>query len=519
MSDGGEGGGGGGKLDRWLSRQRSLQATAAAAAASELGGKDLGDQSNGATSTLDARTPPSADKPPAGAGGRPSRGSMGGVGACCNLIRLLDPEELARVHDVLVDAMREKNVKVPELPSDLVAGSTSTPGRPHAAVPPQPDDNAFQRSPMILMATAGESIAMLTEVLEEARKLGSEAVQHTKKRNAATSGPAAAGLSGAGVASQGAGSGEGLGAEAAGEEKLGRWLKRAIKKDNNGPPPTSAPDASAAPPPLDETPVAFVKRACDSVRASWASGVGRNMSLAEEWEKLRLERASLDALIRMVTAVKETPEKIVTGDGYSPQTPGGGGGMNGAMHTPSPHGAPAAQRSGPKAPYQRPDPDKLLAEFLAARREERTKETAQMIQEKNKPKNLGKESGWRAGSPMASAKEPTVPVRISLSRPPPPPPAPMMLGPPPENLGEGMEGGSREDVINKEGGGFFFYPPGHPNYVPGGPASANIQAIFPLLFPLFFLFFYPPGHPNYVPGGPAYGNKQAKSCKQAKNSD
>ena len=161
--------------------------------------------------------------------------------------------------------------------------------------------------------------------------------------------------------------------------------------------------------------------------------------------------------------------------------------MNGAMHTPSPHGAPAAaQRSGPTAPYQRPDPDKLLAEFLAARREERTKETAQMIQEKNKPKNPGKESGWRAGSPMASAKEPTVPVRISLSRPPPPPPAPMMLGPPPENLGEGMEGGSREDVINKEGGGFFFYPP---------------------------------GHPNYVPGGPAYGNKQAKSCKQAKNSD
>ena len=48
-----------------------------------------------------------------------------------------------------------------------------------------------------------------------------------------------------------------------------------------------------------------------------------------------------------------------------------------------------------------------------------------------------------------------------------------MLGPPPENLDP--EGGSREDVMNKEGGGFFFYPPGHPNYVPGGPGSANIQ--------------------------------------------
>mmetsp|Transcript_47589 Transcript_47589/g.149104 ORF Transcript_47589/g.149104 Transcript_47589/m.149104 type:complete len:256 (-) Transcript_47589:242-1009(-) len=47
-----------------------------------------------------------------------------------------------------------------------------------------------------------------------------------------------------------------------------------------------------------------------------------------------------------------------------------------------------------------------------------------------------------------------------------------MMGPPPEGLPEGV---SREEVMNKEGGGFFFYPPGHPNYVPGGPCSANIQ--------------------------------------------
>eukprot|EP00960_Hanusia_phi_P011916 347155-Hanusia_phi.AAC.1 len=80
---------------------------------------------------------------------------------------------------------------------------------------------------------------------------------------------------------------------------------------------------------------------------------------------------------------------------------------------------------------------------------------------------------------MFRAAKPNIPIKISLTRPPPPPPPPIMMGPPPEGLPEGV---SREEVMNKEvssssfgscdllqGGGFFFYPPGHPNYVPGGP--------------------------------------------------
>ena len=239
-------------------------------------------------------------------------------------------------------------------------------------------------------------------------------------------------------------------------------------------------------------PLKFVQLACDAVRASWSSDTRRgDVAIEEEWEKLKLERASIEALMAMLYAVKQTPEHV-SGEGEggggfcrdvagAPGTPGGGGsgapyanglltpgGGGGGVHG----GGRAPPASG--APQAKPDPDALLAEFLAARREERVQETAQMIHDKKNPKKPDAGSGWRAGSPMASAATPTVPVRISLSRPPPPPPAPVMMGPPPENVS--AEGGqSREDVINKEGGGFFFYPPGHPNYVPGGPASANLQ--------------------------------------------
>ena len=393
-------GGGGGKLDRWLSRQKDKQA--AAAAASEPGAAALAPgqpQCNGAAAAgaAEARipsTPPSAGKPPSGAGARATRGSGGGVGACCNLIRLLDPDELVKVHEVLVGAMREKKVAVPALPGDLVAaaGSAPAPGGPQGAAPPPANDCAFQRSPMVLSATAGESIAMLTQVLEEARKLGSEAVQHVRKRSAGAAAGNPGGESlGAAVASQGGDGGEDgapapnakmsrwlskvnknrqaaeatgppggaaaanaaaqehaapAAADAAPSGKLGRWIKRANTHNSsssqaNGSPAqqpaaapstdaaatASAPDAAAAvaaaaaAAPADETPVAFVKRACDAVRASWACGAGRNMSLAEEWEKLKLERASLDALISMVTAVKETPEKVVSQEGAAPLTP------------------------------------------------------------------------------------------------------------------------------------------------------------------------------------------------------
>jgi hypothetical protein len=45
-----------------------------------------------------------------------------------------------------------------------------------------------------------------------------------------------------------------------------------------------------------ETPLEFVQRACAAVRASWATG-GGSMTLTEEWEKLKLERASIGRCI------------------------------------------------------------------------------------------------------------------------------------------------------------------------------------------------------------------------------
>jgi hypothetical protein len=499
-----------GKLDRWLARQKAKDSAAPRTPGAAEG-------VNGAPATAAGVTPPpSAGKPPLGGSPRSpagARGSAGGVGACCNLIKLLDPDELVRVHEALVAVMREKRVVVPALPGDLV----TAPGK-GGPVGPLGDHQDFTRRPMVLTATAGESIALLTDVLEEVRKLGSEAAHREDKISSVSNPPAQS------EPATGAAPGEGDG-EAPPSAKMSRWLNKVAKNKEeaasaNGPsgpstnsavaepaeagegeaPPSgkasrwlkrlnkakggAATDSSEAAPasdpplavssssdvtaPAGETPVEFVRRACAAVRKSWARGGA--MTLTEEWDKLNRERASIEALTAMVYAVKQTPERVTGSPTGSPR---------GAPANPGhadEHKAPVAlqqmQRSVPNPALKKPDPDVLLAEFLAARREERVKETAQMIDDKKNPKKPDPGAGWRAGSPMASAAKPTVPVRISLSRPPPPPPPPIMIGPPPENLGEG---GSREDVINKEGGGFFFYPPGHPNYVPGGPASANIQ--------------------------------------------
>ena len=517
-----------GKLDRWLARQKAKGSDEAAA-------PGTGGQEASANAPSGANTPSSAGKPPLSGGAKSpagARGSAGGVGACCNLIKLLDPEELLRVHEALVGVMREKRVAVPALPSDLVGGCT--PGKGSSAASPG-EHQDFTKSPMVLTATAGESLALLTDVLEEVRKLGSEAAHRASSESSNSSKtlvltPAAATQpvpdSGAPGASEGG--------EAPQSAKLSRWLNKVAKKKEagtasangdqgvatDGTPDAAAPDltgaadseapsgkasrwlkrlnktkgvaaadaadaaaASArataasspanAPEHANETPAEFVRRACATVRMSWARG--GTMTLAEEWEKLSRERASIEALTAMVYAVKQTPEKVSGSPPLgSPRGADGGGQAHGPLDQNTPtSGQPQIQRSVPNPAFKKPDPDALLAEFLAARREERVKETAQMIHDKKNPVKQDPNAGWRAGSPMASAAKPTVPVRISLSRPPPPPPPPVMMGPPPENLGG--EGGSREDVINKEGGGFFFYPPGHPNYVPGGPASANIQ--------------------------------------------
>jgi len=380
--------------------------------------------------------------------------------------------------------MREKKVVVPAPRGDVVAGST--PGGPASGE----SKGDFTKTPMVLTATSEESIALLTVLLEEVRKLGSEAAQRVHKSNDTSSSsalpPSAAPTN---LASTG-----GLFSDAADSApegdpppmsaKMSRWLKNATKNkeeagegaaaqtpaiahvtDEDGAPPSGkmsrwmkrlneskqggagdgngsvagegdrlAPEVASA----HETPGKFVERACAAVRESWAKG-GGNMTLAEEWEKLKRERAGLEALIAMVTAVKETPEKVT---GLSPpDSPRRGGGpaaspySNGnGMRTPSQLGTPAAQimqRSVPNPAFIKPDPDALLAEFLAARREERVKETAQMIHNKKNPKKKDPGAGWRAGSPMASAATPTAPVRISLSRAPPPPPPPPLVPHPP----------------------------------------------------------------------------------------
>ena len=399
MSEGGGGGDGvgNGKLDRWLSRQKDMEA--AKSISSQDGPTSTQNGAEGIVADTQSQTTKptiSVGKPPVGASPRSpaARGSMGGVGACCNLIRLLDPDELKRVHEVLVGAMREKKVQIPELPSDIVVGSVGASGNSASSCEFQ---EGFERTPMVLTPTAGESIAMLTELLEEVRKLGSEAAQRVKKHKDEGSfsvRPPTARGTGTGPLS-GDPRGDAPGDAPAMNEKMSRWLSKVAKNkqdsiSTNGPESVPTDDSSgavadaaatnggggdAAPTGKlsrwmkrvnpgkegesaginadvgtgagagaqavpNETPGAFVKRACATVRRAWACGGGGNMTLKEEWEKLKLERASLDALMQMVTAVKETPEKV-TGDSSScPSTPMGNG-NNG--HTQTPNGTPGSQ--------------------------------------------------------------------------------------------------------------------------------------------------------------------------------
>jgi len=86
---------GGGKLDRWLARQKEQKETAHAPQSAP----DDASGTNAAHRSMpEIQIPLDRGKPPACAGPRSpaSRGLTGGVGACCNLIRLLDPEELTR---------------------------------------------------------------------------------------------------------------------------------------------------------------------------------------------------------------------------------------------------------------------------------------------------------------------------------------------------------------------------------------------------------------------------------------
>jgi hypothetical protein len=192
-----------GKLDRWLERS--------------TGKDDVDAQGSIAADGRPPGAPDCTPKPTANSKSPrtpPARG-MGGVSACCNLIRLLDPEELAQVHGVLVQAMREKKVRVAPLPDDLVV------------LPPSTEfQGVFKAAPKVPASASYDSVAELNQVLEEIRKLGSDATLRTKKptcggpaQSAPTMNPDAPAV----------GSGE----EAAPlSQKMSRWLNKVSSNKN-----------------------------------------------------------------------------------------------------------------------------------------------------------------------------------------------------------------------------------------------------------------------------------------------
>ena len=168
---------------------------------------------------------------------------MGGLSACCHLIKLLEPQELLKVKEVLVASMMDKG-----LSSELVEA-------PKMAAPEIPAD-ANEATKKL-----GEVLASLTQLSNEAAEREQAAVKALKKAEEDAKAMQAAAKKQAAVASSaaaGAGAGEGGGegggkmnrwikraeqkaAEPKGEEeaapagKLGRWLKRAENKPTQDP--------------------------------------------------------------------------------------------------------------------------------------------------------------------------------------------------------------------------------------------------------------------------------------------
>ena len=469
--------------------------------------------------------------------------NIGGLSACCHLIKLLEPAELIKVKDILVAAMRERG-----LDAELVEA-------PKLAAPEIPKNANAATKKLV------EVMTHITELANEAATREQAAVKAIKQAEdeakalqqaQAKAESQALAIKGAGMSAAGGGEGgEGNGklnrwlkraeqnaAETApaeeGNGKLGRWLKRAEKKDaaTNG----VAAVAKAPEPEVDESstdPLDVALRCCKRVRNAWASAdkAGGGAAFLKEKAQLTEEKRALENLMQMVYAVRNTPEQIdekgvsMPGPGMHPgmppmppgmgQTfgmpppgmmngmpPGGMGGMSGMMPPGGPPGmmppgGPPGNGQGMMGQQpmggtgcpdmsgarqdrvKKNDPNELLAQFLKDRREERKTEVAQMVQEKKNPKKEPAGKGWRAGSPMSSAAKPKEAVRISLSRPPPQFHAQVVMMGPPPEGVQEPDGASREDVMNKEGGAGFF--------------------------------FYPPGHPNHVSGQAALAEGQLRS--------
>ena len=544
------------KMDRWLARAENKASTPPGEASSKVCA--LKDNAQHVCTTTDLRAfpacvpdacPPASRLPPPASSSAPSRSavqtpaaeqaprkldrwlsraeknspvddgisavlgdgaSLGGLSACCHLIKLLEAHELVKVKDVLVASMRERGldgelVEAPKLAAPEIPADASAATRKLGEVMTHLAELANEAGRRELAAAK----AIKTE--EEEAKALQRQEDERKGRNLVANGLAgSAAMGGGGGGDQGGGKlgrwlkrAEQKAAEPKPPEpegKLGRWLARAERKGDNKTPEAEVDESSSDP--LD-----VALRCCARVRRCWQTSdkAGGGAVFLKEKAKLAADKRALENLMQMVYAVQNTPEQVegaltppggtapssfgmplAAQAGRPPLPPGAlnGGVSMGGMTNGAPGGGPVGQSGGAAIGAQpvvarggtdmsaareervkQNDPDELLKQFLADRKKERAQEQANMVEDKKNPKKVeGK--GWRAGSPMSSAAKPKEAVRISLTRPPPPPQFQaqvVMLGPPPEGV---QQGNSREDVMSKEGGnGFFFYPPGHPNHV------------------------------------------------------
>ena len=311
-----------GKLDRWLSRTEKLSDKTGDSIAAVLGDSNVG-----------------------------------GVSACCHLIKLLEAEELIKVKDVLVATMRERGldgelVEAPKLAAPDVPKNASAATKKLAEVMTHITGLANEA------ATREQAAAKAMKKAEEEAK----ALKQAESKALAPNGSAGAAEAGASEGGEGGGKlnrwlkrAEKKAADPKPEEpagKLGRWIKRAENKEADRKP--SDMSAASGAPASDEVPSAdaldeapgstdpldVTVHCCKRVRAAWATAdkAGGGSAFLREKAKLDQEKRALENLMQMVYAVRNTPEQL--DDSNISAMPGAAMGAGFGMQMPGMNGAP-----------------------------------------------------------------------------------------------------------------------------------------------------------------------------------
>jgi len=240
--------------------------------------------------------------------------SIGGLSACCHLIKLLEPEELMKVKDILVAAMRDKGldgelVEAPKLAAPVIPAKANEASKKLAEVMAQVTELANDAAARELAA-----IKAINRAREEAKAFAAK--QNSSNHDSQGGGGGGGGGEGGGKLDRWVKRAEQKSAESKAEEpaqngKLSRWLKRAEKKADPEPEKPKEPEEHVDESSTDALDV--TKRCCKRVRAAWEATdkAGGGSAFLKEKAQLAEEKRALENLMQMVYAAHHTNSKYI----------------------------------------------------------------------------------------------------------------------------------------------------------------------------------------------------------------